>query len=335
MDQLGLSAVGGDLRNRADFGVPHDDGVALDVAEALGIAHHPGIEHLGGVVLGHGPGDHPALGVLALQVDLHIALRRLIAVGQQPLGDDGLAAGGADNLGVPLGGVHAPDLDRVHLDGGALLQVDHRPGIEDFAALAVAFGVVLFAVMDLGVLPYMEGVDAVVAGFLVAAVVDAAAGHNLHVAVLPDVEVVIHRLLNAGLGDDDGDVALLAHGAVQDADIDAAFAVGPVVDLDMLRGLPAVAAAVLADVESPHGLAQHVRDLLQKLTVHLCIHHLKTPSFVRTGHPDRVSDRIWGRMSLGEPRWRSCPSPTTITSSAREMIRSWWEMIIMVAVPAV
>ena len=34
MDQLGLGAVGGDLRDGADLGVSHDDGVALDMAEA-------------------------------------------------------------------------------------------------------------------------------------------------------------------------------------------------------------------------------------------------------------------------------------------------------------
>ena len=51
--------------------------------------------------------------------------------------------------------------------------------------------------------------------------------------------------------------------------------------------------------------------------------------------PPRVSAKIWGRISEAVPRWRIVPSPTTMTSSAREMMRSWWEMMIMVPLPAV
>ena len=44
-------------------------------------------------------------------------------------------------------------------------------------------------------------------------VVNAAAGHDDHVAVGPDVKVVVHQLIQAGLGDDHGDVHRLALGA--------------------------------------------------------------------------------------------------------------------------
>ncbi|CAN4051266.1 IS66 family transposase, partial [Dysosmobacter welbionis] len=214
VDQLGLGVVGGDLRHGADLGLSHNNGVALHMAEALGVAHHAGAEHLGGLVLGHRPGDDPALGVLTVQLDDHVAVRHLAAVGQQPLCDDGLGPLAADDLGVPLGGVHAPDLHRVHLDGGALLQIHDGLGVHDLLAPAVPLSVVLFRVVDMGVFAHMEGVDAVVAGLLVAAVVDAAAGHDLHIAVPADVEVVVHRLFHTGLGDDDGDVAGLALGPV-------------------------------------------------------------------------------------------------------------------------
>ena len=42
----------------------------------------------------------------------------------------------------------------------------------------------------------------VVLGGFVSGVVDAAAGHNHHVAVGPDVEVVVDQLVQPGLGDD-------------------------------------------------------------------------------------------------------------------------------------
>ena len=70
----------------------------------------------------------------------------------------------------------------------------------------VAAAVVLFGVLDLGVLAHVEGVDAVVAAVLLAAVMDAAARNDLHVAVLTDEEVVIDHLFQTGLGDDDSDL---------------------------------------------------------------------------------------------------------------------------------
>ena len=59
---------------------------------------------------------------------------------------------------------------------------------------AVSYTHLLLHVLDLRVLSHEEAVDAVVAGVGVAAVVDAAAGHNGHVAVIPDVEIVGHHL---------------------------------------------------------------------------------------------------------------------------------------------
>ena len=243
-----------------------------------------------------------------------------------------MATGAADDFGVALGGVDAADLGGIHLNGGALFQIYHGLGIHDFSALAVAVAVVLFAVLHAGVLAHIEGVDAVVAAFLIAAVVDAAAGHDVHIAVLADEEVVVDHFVEAGLGDDDGDMAGFAHRAVLDADVDAGL-VCLIGDLDILSAFTAVAAAVLADVEGAHGLAQHIRDLFQQFAIDLVVHHKGFASFVRTGQPPRVSARIWGRMSAAAPRWRSWPSPTTMTSSAKEMMRSWWEIMIMVALP--
>ena len=168
----------------------------------------------------------------------------------------------------------------------------------------------------------MENVDAVVTGGLVAAVVDAAAGDNLHIAVFTDEEIVVYGFFHTGLRDDNRNVAGFIHRTVGNADIDARFAVIPVQNLNVLRGLAAIAAAVLADVEGTDRFAQHVRDFLKQLAVNFIFHHCAFASFVKTGQPPRVSARIWGRISWAEPRCRMAPSPTTITSSAREMMRS-------------
>ncbi len=228
----------------------------------------------------------------------------------------------ADDLRLPLGGVNAPDLDGLHLDGGALLQIDNGLGVHDAATGAVAVTVVLFRVFYMGVLTYIEGVQTVMAAGLGAAVVDAAARHNVHIAVFTDVEVIIDQFLNTGLGDNDRNVALFTLGSVLDTDIDAGFAVRLAGDLDVFRGLPPVAAGVLSDVERPYGFAHQICDFFQQLPVYLCVHHQACTSLFSTGQPPSVSVRIRGRISFGVPRWRRVPSPTTMTSSAKEIIRS-------------
>ena len=82
------------------------------------------------------------------------------------------------------------------------LQVDHGLGVHDVAAglAGVLLAVVLLHVAHLGVFADVEGVDAVVAALVAAGVVDAAAGHDVHVAVVADVEVVVDHLTEAGLG---------------------------------------------------------------------------------------------------------------------------------------
>ena len=110
----------------------------------------------------------------------------------------------------------------------------------------------------------MKGVHAVVLAGIAAAVVDAAAGDDVHVAVLADIEIVVHQLREAGLGDDDGDVDRLMLGAGGDVDVDAGL-VGLGVDHDVGGVVPAARAAVFADVIGPHGETVQVGDLLEEL----------------------------------------------------------------------
>ena len=67
----------------------------------------------------------------------------------------------------------------------------------------------------------MEGVDAFVAGLLVAAVVDAAAGHDGHVAVVADDKIVVDGLIQAALAEHHRDVDRLIFGAGLDDDVNA------------------------------------------------------------------------------------------------------------------
>ena len=277
VDELRIGTVGGDGRYGLDLGLSHDDAVALDVAEALGVAHHDGAEYLMGLVLRHGAGDDAALGIAAVELDVHIALRRLAAMGQQALRHHHLAAGLAEEVRLPLGGVNAADLDGVHLHGGVLSQIHHGLGVHHVAAglTGVVLAVVLLAVPHPGVFADVERMDAVVAALVAAGVVDAAACHDLHVAVVAHVEVVVDQLAKAGLADDDGDVTLLPLGARLDADVDALLPVGAGRDLNMLGGLAGLAAAVLPDVEGAHGLARQVRDFFQQLGINIGDHCIR------------------------------------------------------------
>ena len=134
------------------------------MAKAGGVAHHTGIEDLVGGVLRHRAGNHPAPGTFAIQIDFHIAFGHLVAMGEQPLGYHGLGILAADNLGITLGGIHAPDLGGIHLNGGTFVQIDNGLRLHYPSALAVTLAVVLFAVLHPGVLSQLENVDTIVTG---------------------------------------------------------------------------------------------------------------------------------------------------------------------------
>ena len=229
--------VAGDLRDGPDPGLAHDDGVAADVAETGRVALHPGVEDLHRLILGHGAGDHPGLAAGAVEVDVHLALGLLAAVGQELLLDDDFGVLPHHGPGVALGVVHAPDLAGLQGHGGPFLQEQNGLGVQNALARAFTLAVVLLHIGDPGVAAHIEGVDAVVLAVAVAAVVDAAPGHNPDVGVLADIEVVVHRVVEAGFGHHHGDVDALGPGAGIDADVDAVL-IGLGGDVDVL-GIPA------------------------------------------------------------------------------------------------
>ena len=93
---------------------------------------------------------------------------------------------------------------------------------------------------------------------------DAAAGHDGHVAVLTHVKVVVDQILQPGLGDDDGDVNGLVFRTGLDEDINAGLVLF-FDNVDVGAGLAAVSLAVETDVVSPLGNAVDIRHLTEKL----------------------------------------------------------------------
>ena len=197
MDQLGVHVVGFQGGHGEDAAVIHDDGVTFRVAVAGGVAGNAGVEFLVGIVPRHAAGNHVGVGPGPVQVHLVQADGGLTAVGHQAFFYDQLGPGGQFGGGHALRGIHAANLHHFHFGHAVFFHVHFRAGVQQAFAGAVALAVVLFHVAHPGVFAHEKAVDAVVLAVLAAAVVDAAARHDDHVAVLADVKVVVHRFFEA------------------------------------------------------------------------------------------------------------------------------------------
>ena len=170
----------------------------------------------------------------------------------QPLLDDKAGAGRHLCDRAPVRGVNALDLDHLHLHVAPLFHVDFRDRVQNPLAGSVAFAVVLLDIFDLGVLSDIEAVDAVVFGVHAAAVADAAAGDDDHVAVLTYIEVVVNYVVQAALAHDDGDMNALVPGAGLDTDINSgAVLFGD--DLDVGRARASGELSVASDIKGSLG----------------------------------------------------------------------------------
>ena len=178
--------------------------------------------------------------------------------------------------GVALRVVHALDLHHLHLHAAALADVDLGAGVHDALAAAGALAVVLLNVFELAVFADVEAVHAVMGGVLVAAVGDAAARDDDHVAVVAHKEVVVHDLLQAALGKHHGDMDALVFRAGLDADVDAGL-VGLGADLNVGGGVAARRLAVCADVVGALRHLVQVGDLSQQLLLDLSQHSSRLP----------------------------------------------------------
>ena len=231
------------------------------MAIAGGVAVDAGQEHLLGLIPGHAAGDDVGVAARPVQVHGEVGLGVLLAVGHHLLVDDEGGVGAKGGPGGADGGVHALDLGGLHLHIAALAQLHHSGGVHDVLAVAVPLAIVPLDIAHPGVFAHVEGVDAVVLAVLHAAVVDAAAGHDGHVAVVPHEKVVIDQIGQAALAEDHGDVDRLVLGARLDDDVNAVL-VGLGHDVDVGGGVPAGLFAVGPDVIGPFGHFMQLGHLL-------------------------------------------------------------------------
>ena len=321
MDEAGLNGVGRDLRARTDDTLVHDDGIALRVAGALIVAADVGVEHLAGVILGDGAGDDVCAGVIAVEIDGEVRLRMLVTMGHDLFLDDERGTVRQVGLRVAIGGVDTLDLGRLHLHVGVLAEVNDRRRVHDILAVAVALAVVLFDVAHLGILADKEAVDAVMAGLLRAAVVDAAAGDDGHIAVLTDVKVIVDHVLEAGLGNDDRDVHALVFRAGGNVDVNAGL-VFLRDDVDVRGRIAPGELAVGADVIGTLGDAVEVGDLFEQFFLNR-IHGDSLPQTLSARRLHTLDACMsTGMISSLLPIARISPSTSTTILSAVSRMRS-------------
>ena len=169
-----------------------------------------------------------------------------------------------------------------------------------------------------------EPVNPIMLGVLVAAVVNAAAGHDDHVRVPAHIEVVVDGLLQTGLGQHHGDVDALVFRAGLDVNVDAGdLLLGD--DLDVGCGSPSGGVAVGANVIGTLRHFVKVRDLPQKSELDFVkLFHCAPPwSAWRQARTAAAVPISVGRISSLGPWRRTAPSWMTMIRSATARIRSW------------
>ena len=144
-------------------------------------------------------------------------------MGKQSFADDQLSACCKIRNSGTLCGVNTLDLDHLHLHGAALFHVNLCHRIQDTLAIAVAGAVMLLNIFNLGILSDIESMNTIMLGILHAAVVNAAAGYDDHIAVLADIEVIVNGLLETALAEHDRDMYALMFGTRFDLDINTAL----------------------------------------------------------------------------------------------------------------
>ena len=127
----------------------------------------------------------------------------------------------------------------------------------------LAPAVVLFDIVNLRVFADVEGMDAVMLGVAVAAVVDAAPGHDGHVRTLADKEVVIDHVVEPGSAQYDRDmhVSLLVKAGAILMSMPSFVGLGR--RSDMLGVLAERLLSVETDVHRAVRDARHIRDGLE------------------------------------------------------------------------
>ena len=261
------------------------------MAEAGGVTLHTRIKDLRGLLLCNGAGDDACARARAVQNHVHLAHGMLIACCQEFFVDLhlGICAVGLA-LRIALRVVDAADLAGVHDDGCALLQIDDGLRVQNALAGAFALAVVLLNIVHLRVFADVESVDTVVLGVAVAAVMDAAAGHDRHVRALADKEVVIDHVVEPGFAQNDGDMHVFTFGKRCDFDVNAVL-VGLGDNLDMLRVLAECLLTVKTDVDRAVRNARHIRDGLENAFLNVVQHVPFTSSRLQ---PATVCDSSFG-----------------------------------------
>ena len=152
------------------------------------------------VVFCYRTADQVATASLSVQIRREIRNRILLPGGHDLLMDHQTRMIFEHGLRFTQSIIDSLDLGRLHFHGRSLGKIYLRGRIHETLSAALALSVMLLNIANLGILPYMEGVDTVMGAVSGAAIMDAAACYDDHIAVLPDKEIIIYAFLKSGLG---------------------------------------------------------------------------------------------------------------------------------------
>ena len=124
--------------------------------------------------------------------------------------------------------------------------------------------------------------NAVMLAGLISTIVNAAAGNNGHICVIPDKEIIIDEVFQSALTDDDRNMNALVLGTRLDNDINARL-VFFCNDINIGRRIPSSQLSVRTDVVSAFRNFMNICDCCQKIFLYLIHYALFLSSTGNTG----------------------------------------------------
>lgn len=124
------------------------------------------------------------------------------------------------NEGFTLGRVNTFDLGGLQGENRILTHINLRYRVENLAAGAVSFSVVVLDILHIGIFADMESMNTIVTGFAASFTVDTAAGNDGDIRAVFYIEIVVNNI-KTGFGHNNRNMHLFILCFTADSNIDA------------------------------------------------------------------------------------------------------------------
>ena len=169
------------------------------MASTRRISHNPGIKFLIRAIFRHGSGNHICTGLLTVQFHHIVTDCILIPMSHQPLPYYQLCSCRQFRLRLPICRIHPFNLHHLHLHGASLLHGNFRDRIQNSFAIAVSLTIMFLYIFYSGIFSHIKTVNPLMLRILISTIVNATTGHNHHITILTNIEIIINHILHATL----------------------------------------------------------------------------------------------------------------------------------------